>query len=67
MVTVSWRPHALIEARCRIFYTQTSDLVQRIQAACRDLVLEAALAKLDKFELIILDDITYAYKDPTGA
>ncbi|MEI4234669.1 ATP-binding protein [Roseovarius sp. D22-M7] len=34
-----------------------------LQAARRDLALEAALAKLDKFDLIILDDITYAQKD----
>jgi DNA replication protein DnaC len=33
------------------------------QVARRDLVLEAALAKLDRFDLIILDDITYAHKD----
>jgi DNA replication protein DnaC len=37
--------------------------VQRLQVARRDLILEAALAKLDKFDLIILDDITYAHKD----
>ncbi|MDT8857747.1 IS21-like element helper ATPase IstB [Paracoccaceae bacterium Fryx2] len=55
--------HALIERGHRVFYTRTSDLVQRLQAARRDLVLEAALAKLDKFDLIILDDITYAHKD----
>ena len=55
--------HALIEAGHRVFYTRTSDLVQRLQVARRDLVLEAALAKLDKFDLIILDDITYAHKD----
>ena len=55
--------HALIEAGHRVFYTRTSDLVQRLQAARRDLVLDAALAKLDKFDLIILDDITYAHKD----
>ena len=55
--------HALVEAGHRVFYTRTSDLVQRLQAARRDLVLEAALAKLDKFDLIILDDITYAHKD----
>ena len=55
--------HALIEAGHRVFYTRTSDLVQRLQAARRDLVLEAALTKLDKFDLIILDDITYAHKD----
>jgi len=55
--------HALVEAGYRVFYNRTSDLVQRLQAARRDLVLEAALAKLDKFDLIILDDITYAHKD----
>jgi DNA replication protein DnaC len=34
-----------------------------LQAARRDLALEAALAKLDRFDLIILDDISYARKD----
>ena len=37
--------------------------MQRLQAARRDLALEAALARLDRFELIILDDIAYAQKD----
>ena len=55
--------HALVEAGHRVFYTRTSDLVQKLQVARRDLVLEAALAKLDRFDLIILDDITYAHKD----
>jgi len=55
--------HALIEQGRRVYYARTSDLVQRLQAARRDLILEAALAKLDKFDLIILDDITYAHKD----
>ena len=55
--------HALIEAGHRVLYTRTTDLVQRLQAARRDLALEAALAKLDKFDLIILDDIAYAQKD----
>jgi DNA replication protein DnaC len=44
--------HALIEAGHRVYYARTSDLVQRLQAARRDLVLEAALAKLDKFDLV---------------
>ena len=55
--------HALVEAGKRVLYTRTTDLVQKLQAARRDLALEAALAKLDKFDLIILDDITYAQKD----
>jgi DNA replication protein DnaC len=37
--------------------------VQKLQIARQELALENALAKLDKFDLIILDDITYAHKD----
>lgn len=55
--------HALVEAGRRILYSRTTDLVQRLQAARRDLVLEQALARLDRFDLIILDDIAYAQKD----
>ncbi len=55
--------HALVEAGRRVLYTRTTDLVQKLQAARRDLALETALAKLDRFELIILDDIGYARKD----
>ena len=58
--------HALVEAGNRVLYSRTTDLVQRLQAARRDLTLESALAKLDKFDLIILDDITYAQKDRAG-
>jgi DNA replication protein DnaC len=55
--------HALVEAGRRVLYTRTTDLVQKLQAARRDLALEAALGKLDRFDLIILDDIGYAQKD----
>jgi DNA replication protein DnaC len=55
--------HALIEAGYRVLYTRTTDLVQKLQAARRDLALESALAKLDKYDLLILDDIAYAQKD----
>lgn len=55
--------HALIEAGYRVLYTRTTELVQKLQAARRDLVLESALTKLDKFQLLILDDITYVRKD----
>jgi DNA replication protein DnaC len=55
--------HALVEAGHRVLYTRTTDLVQKLQAARRDLALEAALMKLDRFDLIILDDISYARKD----
>ena len=49
--------HVLVEAGRRVLYTRTTDLVQRLQAARRDLLLEAALLKLDRFDLIILDDM----------
>ena len=55
--------HALIEAGYRVLYSRATDLVQKLQAARRDLALESALAKLDRFHLLILDDITYAQKD----
>jgi DNA replication protein DnaC len=47
----------------RVLFTRTSDLVQRLQVARRELVLESALAKLDKYHLLILDDIAYVSKD----
>ena len=48
--------HALVEAGHRVFCTRTSDLVQKLQVARRDLVLEAALAKLDRFDLTSAGD-----------
>ena len=55
--------HALIDRGLRVFFTRTSELVQRLQAARRDLRLPAELTKLDRFDLIILDDISYARRD----
>src|SRR4051794_20663765 len=37
--------------------------VQRLQIARRELALEAAIAKLDKFHLLVLDDMAYVSKD----
>ena len=54
---------ALIENGWRVFFTRTTDLVQRLQTARRDLQLEAAIAKLDKYHLLILDDLAYVTKD----
>lgn len=58
---------ALIENGWRVLFTRTTDLVQRLQTARRDLTLESAIAKLDKYHLLILDDITYAAKDHAEA
>jgi len=54
---------ALIENGWRVLFTRTTDLVQKLQVARRDLALESALAKLDKFHLLILDDLAYVTKD----
>jgi DNA replication protein DnaC len=37
--------------------------VQRLQVARRELALEGAIAKLDRYDLLILDDIAYVTKD----
>jgi DNA replication protein DnaC len=54
---------ALVEKGWRVLFTRTTDLVQKLQQARRDLALESAIAKLDKFHLLILDDIAYVTKD----
>jgi DNA replication protein DnaC len=40
---------ALIDNGWRVLFTRTTDLVQKLQTARRELALESALAKLDKF------------------
>lgn len=54
---------ALIENGWRVLFARTTDLVQKLQVARRELQLEAAIAKLDKFDLLILDDLAYVTKD----
>lgn len=53
----------LIENGWRVLFARTSDLVQKLQVARRELALEAAIAKLDKYHLLILDDLAYVTKD----
>jgi DNA replication protein DnaC len=54
--------HALIDAGYRVLFTRTSEIVQKLQAARQSLQLPSALAKLDRFDMIILD-LSYARKD----
>ena len=54
---------ALIENGWRVLFTRTTDLVQKLQVARRELQLESAITKLDKFDLLILDDLAYVTKD----
>jgi DNA replication protein DnaC len=55
--------YALVENGWRVLFARTTDLVQKLQVARRDLALESALAKLDKYHLLILDDFAYVAKD----
>jgi DNA replication protein DnaC len=54
---------ALIENGWRVLFTRTTDLVQKLQVARRELALEAAIDRLDRFDLLILDDLAYVTKD----
>jgi DNA replication protein DnaC len=51
--------HALVQRGHAVFFTPTFRLVQELLAAKRDLTLPRALARLDAFDLLILDDIGY--------
>jgi len=55
--------HALIDTGRRVLFCTTTDMVQKLQAARRDLSLSSMLDKLDKYDLIILDDLSYVRKD----
>ena len=51
--------HALVQAGHSVLFTPAFRLVQDLLAAKRDLAPPRALAQLDAFELLILDDIGY--------
>jgi DNA replication protein DnaC len=54
---------ALVENGFRVLFARTSDLVQRLRVARRELALEAAINRLDRFHPLILDDLAYVSKD----
>jgi len=58
---------ALVENGRRVLFIRTRELIQELQVANRELRLEAAIAKLDKFHLLVLDDISYVAKDQAEA
>jgi DNA replication protein DnaC len=47
----------------RVRYTTASALVQELLAAKRDLTLNALLRRLDRFEVLVIDDISYIPQD----
>jgi len=56
--------HALVDAGRSVLWAPAFSLVQDLLAAKRDLSLPRALAKLDLFDLVILDDIGYVQQSP---
>lgn len=55
--------HVLVEQGHPVLFAPTGTLVQRLLAAKRDLRLPQELAKLDRFDCLILDDIGYVQHD----
>jgi DNA replication protein DnaC len=55
--------NALIDRGFRVLFTRTSDLVQKLQVARRELRLPSEITKLDRFDLLILDDLSYVRRD----
>jgi len=54
---------ALVENGYRVLFTRTTDIVQKLQVARQALQLETAIAKLERYDLLILDDLSYVHKD----
>src|SRR5919202_3823597 len=55
--------HELVLRGRPVFWPPTASLVQELLAAKRDLRLPHALAKLDRYECVFLDDIGYVQHD----
>jgi DNA replication protein DnaC len=55
--------YRLLEKGTRVFFMPTTAMVQKLQQARRDYKLPDYLAKLSRFDVLILDDIGYVKKD----
>ena len=53
---------SLVELGARVRFLSATALVQLLQGAKANLQLQAALLKLDKYDLLILDDLSYVKK-----
>ncbi len=51
--------HELVQRGHSVLFVPTFKLVQRLLAAKRDLALEGDLRRLDRFDVVILDDVGY--------
>jgi DNA replication protein DnaC len=55
--------HELVHRGIPVLWTPTYRLVQKLLIAKRDLALEAELRRMDRFSVVILDDIGYVQQD----
>ncbi len=55
--------HELVQRGYRVLFVPAFKLVQRLLVAKRDLALEAAMRRLDRFDAVIIDDIGYTQQD----
>jgi len=55
--------HELVQRGHRVLFSKTFAIVQELLAAKRDLRLEKELKRLDRFDVLILDDIGYVQQD----
>jgi DNA replication protein DnaC len=53
---------ALVDLGARVRFSAATALVQHLQAAKANLQLQSALTTLDKYDLLILDDLSYVKK-----
>jgi DNA replication protein DnaC len=59
--------HALVERSVAVYFTPAFKLVQLLLAAKRDLQLPQLLRKLDRFDVIVLDDLGYVQQSADDA
>lgn len=55
--------HELVDKGYRVLFVPTFKMVQRLLVAKRELTLESELRKLDRYDVVILDDIGYIQQD----
>jgi len=55
--------HSLVERGAAVLYTSVAALVEKLLEAKRDLRLTRELKRLDRFDCLALDDISYVQKD----
>jgi DNA replication protein DnaC len=53
----------IVRHNCRVLFTTAFHLVQQMLAAKRDLALEGLFKKMDRFDVVVLDDIGYVQQD----